>query len=137
MCVYNTGAVAFRGAQFGPANGPVFLDQLVCSGSETSVLECRRFTPLGLPTCDHSQDAGVRCAGKALKALPEMYTHKKYCLIPLCFLLDVDECSTTNGDCEQNCTNAIGSFECSCGIGYLLNGNGFNCTGKFTITRYY
>ena len=69
MCVYDTDAVAFRGAQFGPGIGPIFLDQLHCSGSETVVLECRRFTPLGLPTCDHSQDAGVRCVGKALKAL--------------------------------------------------------------------
>ena len=73
MCVYNTDAVAFRGAQFGPGDGPVFLDQLVCSGSETSMLECGRYTPLGLPTCEHSQDAGVRCVGKALKALAEMY----------------------------------------------------------------
>ena len=67
MCVYDTDAVAFLGAQFGPGIGPIFLDQLHCSGSETSVLECRYFTPIGLPTCDHSQDAGVRCVGKALK----------------------------------------------------------------------
>ena len=71
MCVYDTDAVAFRGAQFGPGIGPIFLDQLHCSGSESSVLECRHFTPLGLPICDHSQDVGVRCVGKALKALAE------------------------------------------------------------------
>ena len=29
------------------------------------------------------------------------------------------------------CTNAIGSFACSCTVGYLLDGNEFNCTGKF------
>ena len=68
MSVCKTGAVAFRRAQFGPGSGPVFLDQLVCSGSETSVLECERHTPLGLPTCDHSQDAGVRCVGKSCTA---------------------------------------------------------------------
>ena len=28
------------------------------------------------------------------------------------------------------CTNTIGSFNCSCGIGYLLDGNGLNCTGE-------
>ena len=28
-------------------------------------MECRHFTPLGLSTCEHSQDAGVRCVGKA------------------------------------------------------------------------
>ena len=34
-----------------------------------------------------------------------------------------------NGGCEQICTNAIGSFACSCIIGYQLDENGFNCTG--------
>ena len=63
MCAYNSGAVAFPGAQFNPGTGPIFLDQIVCSGSETSVLDCRQHTPLGLPTCEHSQDAGVRCIG--------------------------------------------------------------------------
>ena len=63
VCAYNSGAVAFPGAQFNPGTGPIFLDQIVCSGSETSVLDCRRHTPLGLPTCEHSQDAGVRCIG--------------------------------------------------------------------------
>ena len=42
---------------------------------------------------------------------------------------DLDECDTLNGGCEQICTNAIGSFACSCGTGYLLDENGFNCTG--------
>ena len=44
-------------------------------------------------------------------------------------LPDINECETINGGCEQICTNAIGSFVCSCGTGYLLDGNGFNCTG--------
>ena len=63
VCACNSGAVAFRGAQFNQGTGPIFLDQLFCSGSETSVLECTRHTPLGLPTCEHSRDAGVRCIG--------------------------------------------------------------------------
>ena len=45
-------------------------------------------------------------------------------------LSDVNECNTTNGGCEQICTNTVGSFACNCSIGYLLDGNGFNCTGK-------
>ena len=53
-------------AQFDPGIGPIFLDKLVCSGLENSLLECRRFTPLGLTTCEHSQDAVVRCFGMTL-----------------------------------------------------------------------
>ena len=65
MFIYNTGAVSFRDAQFGPGIGPIFLENLICSGSETTLMECRHSTPLGLSTCAHSQDAGVRCVGKA------------------------------------------------------------------------
>ena len=28
------------------------------------------------------------------------------------------------------CTNTIGSFYCNCSEGYLLDGNGLNCSGK-------
>ena len=58
----NAGAWALR--QYGPGKGPIFLNQLDCSGLETSLLECGRFTPLGLTTCEHLQVAGVRCTGK-------------------------------------------------------------------------
>ena len=65
-CMYpsNAGAEVLPGAQFGSAMCPIFLDQLVCSGSETSLLECQSYTPLGLSTCQHSQDVGVRCVGR-------------------------------------------------------------------------
>jgi len=33
-----------------------------------------------------------------------------------------------NGGCEQMCTNTIGSFYCNCSEGYLLEGNGLNCS---------
>ena len=50
---------------FSPGNGPIFLDQVVCSESDSSLLECGRFTPLGLVACGHTHDAFVRCIGKA------------------------------------------------------------------------
>ncbi len=46
-------------------SGPIFLDQLACSESSESVLECNRFfAPTGLHGCDHSMDVSVRCTGK-------------------------------------------------------------------------
>ena len=44
--------------------------------------------------------------------------------------LDVDECSTANGGCQQLCNNTVGSFFCFCQIGYSPQLNGFNCSGK-------
>ena len=43
---------------------------------------------------------------------------------------DVNECQTSNGGCEQVCTNTIGSFECSCNRGFSLSSDGVNCNGK-------
>ena len=53
--------MALQGSYFGPSSGPIFLDQLHCSGGESSLLDCNRFAGLGLYTCDHLHEAGVRC----------------------------------------------------------------------------
>ena len=56
-------AEVLSGAQRDEGSGPIFLEKLLCSSEDTSLLECRTFTPLGLSTCDHSQDVGVKCTG--------------------------------------------------------------------------
>ena len=57
---------AFTGSHFGHGTGPIFLDQLGCSGTESSLIDCNRFAGLGLHSCDHSQDAGVSCISKEI-----------------------------------------------------------------------
>ncbi len=49
---------------------------------------------------------------------------------------DIDECANSNGGCNQNCTNTIGSFYCSCGEGYRLGNLGLNCNGQFVDCLY-
>ena len=46
-------------------DGPIFLSDLVCAGSEMSLLECMRRDnpPVGLQSCDHTSDVSIRCAG--------------------------------------------------------------------------
>ena len=46
----------------------------------------------------------------------------------LVIISDVDECSVSNGGCEQDCVNMIGSFFCECVGGYTLF-NGTECVG--------
>ena len=48
-------------------------------------------------------------------------------------ILDIDECLTGNGGCNQTCNNNMGSFECSCAEGYLLHADGKQCTGTNII----
>ena len=44
---------------------------------------------------------------------------------------DTNECSTSNGGCEDTCMNTDGSFECSCSMeGYQLIGDGLMCEGN-------
>ena len=52
------------------------------------------------------------------------------CYYP-CVLIDINECNTNNGGCIQICTNTIGSFECSCPVGYSLNG--YTCDSKLQL----
>ena len=49
---------------------------------------------------------------------------------------DVDECAKNNGkgDCEQTCTNTMGSFVCSCRPGYNVYSSDDNkCEGVYII----
>ena len=57
------------------------------------------------------------------------------CNFFIVILADINECDSDNGGCEQICTNANGSFACNCMVGYLLDENGFNCTGRYTVAR--
>ena len=46
-----------------------------------------------------------------------------------CTCIDIDECATANGGCEQECENTPGSHQCQCGAGYVLDTDGMSCRG--------
>ena len=54
------GIVAYRLARFGQGTGEIFLDNLRCTGSETSLFECPG-NEFGSHNCNHLEDAGVFC----------------------------------------------------------------------------
>ena len=47
--------------------------------------------------------------------------------------IDVNECETLNGGCQQTCTNTDGSFSCDCTEGYELEMGGTTCQGKLQL----
>ena len=56
-----TDAVAFGTRQFGGGAGPIYLDNVACSGSESNLLDCPRSS---FVSCHSSRrGAGVRCQG--------------------------------------------------------------------------
>ena len=59
------GAVALYFATFGEGFGPIFLDEVGCTGSEASLLECSH-EGVRNHDCSHFEDAGVMCPGELM-----------------------------------------------------------------------
>ena len=50
-------------SSFGSTSGPITLDNVVCTGSESNLLECSHNEILQ-NNCEHSEDVAVVCGGK-------------------------------------------------------------------------
>uniref|UniRef100_A0A3Q4HSU6 SRCR domain-containing protein n=1 Tax=Neolamprologus brichardi TaxID=32507 RepID=A0A3Q4HSU6_NEOBR len=56
-----TALEAPRSALFGAGTGQIWLDNVGCSGNESSLIECK-YNQFGTNNCGHQQDAGVICS---------------------------------------------------------------------------
>jgi hypothetical protein len=58
IIIHFPGATAYAGARFGQGTGPIVMDEVRCTGSEATLMDC----PSNLShNCGHHEDAGVRC----------------------------------------------------------------------------
>ena len=53
---------ALSNAYFGEGSGPIFLDNVACSGTESTLLSCNS-SQIGSHFCEHKDDVGMRCSG--------------------------------------------------------------------------
>lgn len=60
-----TGAQALLTPPFGPKSAPIFLDYVVCNGSEPYLTDCAH-RGIGVHGCSHFEDAGVACLGECM-----------------------------------------------------------------------
>ncbi|KAI4872503.1 hypothetical protein NFI96_028425 [Prochilodus magdalenae] len=57
-----TAVSAPMSAHFGQGSGPILLDDVACSGNETTITECSH-RGFGIHDCNHGKDAGAICSG--------------------------------------------------------------------------
>ena len=63
LTVISTGVVTFSYAEFGSGAGPVYFDNVDCSGSESNLTDCSHSSFI---SCNNGQGAGVRCQGRVM-----------------------------------------------------------------------
>uniref|UniRef100_A0A3Q3LVG6 SRCR domain-containing protein n=1 Tax=Mastacembelus armatus TaxID=205130 RepID=A0A3Q3LVG6_9TELE len=56
---------ALQSAAFGQGSGPIWLDDVSCSGNEPSITQCKH-PGFGVENCGHGEDASITCEGKYL-----------------------------------------------------------------------
>ena len=55
------GVRVFRDNRFGVSDGPIFVNRLACTGTETNILQC--VSRIGFHSCSHDNDIAIECTG--------------------------------------------------------------------------
>ena len=61
---FGSSGTAIGSAAFGQGSGPIWLDSVTCTGSESTLSSCVHLGFNVTRNCSHSKDAGIRCKGK-------------------------------------------------------------------------
>ncbi|XP_065894910.1 uncharacterized protein [Dysidea avara] len=116
-------------AYFGEGTGQIWLDNLLCTGSESQLVDCVHHG-FGGHNCEHYEDAGIICEECDLTCQNGGIPNDDctMCNCPTGFVGSA--CETNINDCDPNpcqnggsCTDGVGSFTCDCHNGF----SGANC----------
>ena len=102
--------MAYGNAHFGAGVGLIYLNNVGCTGAETSLLQCS-YTTASSCTYAHSEDAGVRCQGMSCHRTPLNFTFGFLCCKCFFHLVNGIKCFngtyTYRGVCMVGCSNQV------------------------------
>ena len=58
---FGSSGTAIGSAGFGPGTGLIFLDNILCTGSESTLFQCGHLGFNVTRSCNHTKDAAIRC----------------------------------------------------------------------------
>ena len=79
LCI-TVDATAYSLARFGQGTGPIYLDQVGCTGSEARLTDCTS-NPVGVHDCSHFEDAGVGCQGVVFSDMTLLIVLVSQCIL--------------------------------------------------------
>ena len=107
----------------------------MCRLSYPDINECIRGTDICEQICLNSQgsyycscNSGYFLDANGYSCHGMCYYIEYYCIATM-YYLDINECATNMGGCQQLCVNTPGGFHCACNSGYTLNSDGITCSG--------
>ena len=65
---FGLSGTATGSAGFGQGSGSIWLDSVMCTGSESTLASCGHLG-VGITSCNHSKDAGVACSTDRVKGI--------------------------------------------------------------------
>ena len=61
-------------AIYGEGTGPIYYDDVACTGSEARLVNCSH-SGFGIHNCQHSEDAGVECSTTKSQLISDLSTY--------------------------------------------------------------
>ena len=113
---------AFGGATHGQGTGPIWLDDLACSGSESHIYNCRHLG-WGNNDCSHSRDASVQCTSVRLADGGANFGRVKVCVNGIWGTVcdDIWDINNANVVCRQLGFPSASSGLCCANYGMGIN----------------
>ena len=71
---YRYSGTPYYNAYFGQGSGSILLDDITCTGSESTLANCGHLRADQVRSCSHSEDAGVRCSSQGFYVANYVYS---------------------------------------------------------------